>query len=294
MERVATNEELVAEIQQGINVRDNMETLYRQNEKLLYKICSRFQGYSEMDDLMQEAFLGIHSAVDKYDAGSGCLFMTYAIWWIRQALFSYLENCNDVKIPRYLNSSIQKYNKVTAAYLREYNRKPIDAEYKGHLDINQAQLDNIKDTAMRIQIAYLDAPLQVEGDDMCLCDTLSDHFSLEDNVIDTLFNEELKADLMAIIDTACTDTEKEILILRYFSDISLKAAGESVGMTTGQARGEESRALNKIRKDKSTRKLKEKYQEIMASAWRGGNTWTSSTERTAFMLFELERKQMGE
>lgn len=95
-----TNEELVKEIQSGINQQENMKQLYFQNIGLLRSICLKFAHNEEMEDLLQEAFFGLYEAVKHYESDSDVLFMTYAPYWIRQRLRFYTINSGHlIRIP---------------------------------------------------------------------------------------------------------------------------------------------------------------------------------------------------
>ena len=60
------NEELVEQIQAGINPTENMEQLYLQNRSFIYQQAKKYAAYADMDDLMQEAYLGLYEAVKHY------------------------------------------------------------------------------------------------------------------------------------------------------------------------------------------------------------------------------------
>ena len=76
-----TNEELVLQIQQGIDVSKNLETLWRQNYKFFNKCTNRYT--TKTDDLLQEGFLGLCEAVKHYDPERGVKFLTYAGYYIQ-------------------------------------------------------------------------------------------------------------------------------------------------------------------------------------------------------------------
>ena len=59
-------EELVEQIQAGINPTENMEQLYLQNRSFIYQQAKKYAAYADMDDLMQEAYFGLHEAVKHY------------------------------------------------------------------------------------------------------------------------------------------------------------------------------------------------------------------------------------
>ena len=88
-----TNEELVALIQAGENVAENMELLYDQIKGLICSIAWRYRNAGEIEDLEQEGFLALYSAVDGFDPAAGCRFSSYAEKWIRQRMIRYIQDC---------------------------------------------------------------------------------------------------------------------------------------------------------------------------------------------------------
>ena len=72
-----TNEELVRLICSGVDANANLEQLWKQMERLVYKISKQYQ--SETDDLMQEGFLGMVRAVEMYDEEKVILYVSYAV-----------------------------------------------------------------------------------------------------------------------------------------------------------------------------------------------------------------------
>lgn len=70
-----TNEELVALIQAGENVAENMELLYDQIKGLICSIAWRYRNAGEIEDLEQEGFLALYSAVDGFDPAADSRLM---------------------------------------------------------------------------------------------------------------------------------------------------------------------------------------------------------------------------
>lgn len=69
------NEQLVARIQAGEDVAENMLKLYDQNKGFIAKVAKKYQGLAELDDLLQEGYIGLSEAVDHFDAGRGVSFI---------------------------------------------------------------------------------------------------------------------------------------------------------------------------------------------------------------------------
>ena len=80
-----TNEQLVARIQAGENVSENMAQLYDQVKDFIRSIAWKYQHTGEMEDLEQEGYLALYPAIDGYDPAAGCKFLTYAEKWIKAA-----------------------------------------------------------------------------------------------------------------------------------------------------------------------------------------------------------------
>lgn len=90
-----TNEVLVKLFQDATDHRERMDylkELYQDNYLFILKVCRKFSAFEEIDDLTQEAFLGLRIAVERYDPDQGVPFVNYAAIWIEQALRRYLEN----------------------------------------------------------------------------------------------------------------------------------------------------------------------------------------------------------
>ena len=73
-----SNEEIVQEIQNGINVTENMELLYRQNMPLIRRFIKPYSHYENMEDLEQESYFGLFEATKNYDPNKEVKFITYA------------------------------------------------------------------------------------------------------------------------------------------------------------------------------------------------------------------------
>ena len=107
-----TNETLVDIIrnEKSADQMKHLADLYQQNYPYIMRICKKYSGHEELDDLMQEAFFGLRIAVDRYEADQGTPFINYAAIWIEQVIQRYIENCgNVIRVPTYLHTNIIKY-----------------------------------------------------------------------------------------------------------------------------------------------------------------------------------------
>jgi RNA polymerase sigma-32 factor len=59
--------------------------------RLAISMASKFRRYgAPMNDLIQEASLGLMKAADKFDPDRGVRFSTYAVWWIKASIQDYV------------------------------------------------------------------------------------------------------------------------------------------------------------------------------------------------------------
>lgn len=166
-----TNEELVGRIQSGA-APDAMEQLYRQNEGLIKKIANRYDAYAEFDDLVQEGFLGLYEAAQRYELGYDTAFITYAVWWIRQAMRRHIvKGCSLVRIPEHTAGKIREYRRFITQYQQYYGQKPSGAAIQRFLGLDDKSLDRIEKAAYMANIQSMDEPLK-KDDELCLGDTV--------------------------------------------------------------------------------------------------------------------------
>ncbi|WP_053983823.1 sigma-70 family RNA polymerase sigma factor [Niameybacter massiliensis] len=95
---MTNNEELVLRYQQGeLNI---LEDIIRQNENIVCKLASKFYigktNSIDIDDLIQEGYIGLMDACNRYDFDNPkkAKFMTYAIYWIYKKMARFIEQKN--------------------------------------------------------------------------------------------------------------------------------------------------------------------------------------------------------
>ena len=112
-----TNEQLVQKIKAGEDVTENMTRLWQQNRNLIYLIVRKYaKTETDIDDLMQEGYLGMCNAVDHYDLSAGVPFHSYASLWIRQGVRRYSQDNRHIHIPFNLQERILKYQRFLNDY----------------------------------------------------------------------------------------------------------------------------------------------------------------------------------
>ena len=234
-----SNEQLVLRIKAGENTADNMLELYNKNIGLIRYIALKFKNYVDIDDLMQQGYLGLCQAVDSYDCDKGAKFSTIAYFYIFKSISRYVKG------------------NVTRA-------------------------------------VSLDAPIGGEGKEaITLADTVSSGSNMENNILDKVFKEGLKAVIWHEVGEL-EDRKAQVIYDRYKANMTYKAIAEHLGISEAKVITAHASALDELRHS-HVRKLKPFYIEYIETHGYRHNgvgsfqrTWTSSTEYCALKLIDLE------
>ncbi|MDD7143841.1 MAG: sigma-70 family RNA polymerase sigma factor [bacterium] len=285
IENRISNEELVAEIQAGENGSDNMLQLWQQNREFVYKMARMFSSYAEMDDLMQEGYLGLCEAVRYYDAEKGVPFINYAALWIRQVMQRYIDNSgNVVRIPVHIGALVRKYKKLKSEYIKYYGMEPTDREMSSFLGVSEEKLEDIKKSARMGQIRSLSESLG-EEEDYTLADTVASSENLEDDVIRKVDRERMRKGVQEEIERLPKE-QAEVIRHRVIERKSLEETGKQIGRYRDAVNMLQRRAMRILTLPDRCGKYRSYYEEYLAPAAvhhvgvkRFQETWTSEVER---------------
>lgn len=263
-----TNEELVQLIKQGIDSPENMGLLYMQNKGMIYAVVKKYRyacqsDYNgtpiiELDELMHEAYFGLVKAIESYDASQGVLFMSYAIYWIRQAVKRYLDDSGKViRVPVHTQEKIYRYNQITAHFLQHFNREPSLHEYAYYLRESPKAVEQLQRFMFRNKVKSLEAPVPGgEGEHISLADTINSDMDLEEEVLERVSKEQLQRELWDIVGIVLKDNRMtSVLRYRFVELLSLRETGERMGITIEAVRQLEYKALRRLRSNSKTKQL---------------------------------------
>lgn len=289
-----TNEELVIEYQNGN--KEVLKDLYVNNAGLIEKIVRGYQGAAEdPDDLRQESFFGIVRAAELWKPDKGSSFITYAVFWIRQAIQSYLINCGGVvRIPANRRAQIGRYKKVIHAYQLQFGRDPSERELCAVLGLRREQLEELQKDVRALRIRSTSEVIGGEDDDLTLEDTIAADGDAIGDVVEKIQHEELAAALWSCVDDLEDDRAGQILRGRYEEGLTFRECGERFGITAEGARQIEAKALRQLRKPKVTKRIRPFLTEDGARSWSLSGTgyrsflrYGSVQERTLMKIEEL-------
>ena len=290
-----SNEELVESIQkQTIDNSRGMEQLYNQNKGIIHRMAKRYGSYAEMDDLLQEAYIGLYEAVRRYNENMGVKFITYAFSWIKQSITRYIENNgNIIRIPVHRHNMLSRYKKLLERYEKEYNRKPTKEEIGNILQLFPDQVEKLQKDYDRMSTKSLDA-LVAGGDNekMTVADTIPSDVDIESMVLDDIIDKQFKEEFWGLISSKLDESENMVITERFknnhtraeLSDILPQ--NETEPLTPNKCRAIEERALSKLRRSNLRSTLNRRFEIAITKAYHGSiwseNVMYSPTERAAF------------
>lgn len=285
-----TNEEIVLKIKSGVNTEENTLLLWQKNKGYIYKIANSYKEYGELEDLEQEGYIGLCSAVQHYDPVQGVQFISYATFWIKQRMSRYIRNNNVIRIPEHAIDRLMRYKRMARYWKMKLDRWPTDREVMDFLNLSREQLKDLKSDLSVNKVSSLDIPAG-EDEDIDLYELLPGG-GFEDDLIDELQHEQLKKTIWSLVD-GLPGQQPEVIRERYQKGKTLEEVGQLLGVNRDRARTIESNGLRELRKPSRANQLRPfLYDEIYSRGLKGNGlerfrtTWTSSTERTALKMIE--------
>jgi RNA polymerase primary sigma factor len=143
-----------------------LKKLVLANLRFVISVAKQYQNQGlSFSDLINEGNLGLVRAATRFDETRGFKFISYAVWWIRQAIIQAIgEQTRVVRLPLNRLSSIKKISKATLYLEHELEREPTDIEIAEHLEMSNEEV-NIAKRIKPLQISF-DKPLTSEREDV--------------------------------------------------------------------------------------------------------------------------------
>lgn len=234
-----------------------LDNLVKANLRFVVSIAKQYanQGLS-LEDLINDGNLGLIKAAHRFDEKRGYKFISYAVWWIRQAMLQSLaEHSRIVRLPLNRAGTLYRIGKASRQLDQELGRKPRPEEIAKKLKISE---EEVKST-MHIANTHvsLDDPYSNDQDDNALVDYLVDDKARMPD--DQTFEHALTDDMHKALNTL-SDREKHILSL-YFGlngaePMTLEEIGKKLALTRERIRQIKEKAILRLRHSSRAKYLK--------------------------------------
>lgn len=257
-----TNEILCLLIQQGNN--RAKQDLCKKNKLLIAKYANRYKGFfgskMSVDDLMQEGYIGLLKAAERFDATLGNAFTTYATWWIKQNISrAIMDSGFMIRLPIHLMEKISKVTKLDNTYEiqgLDYKNRLIKISDALNISIREVK-QVISYRNIYLNLSSLDIPIG-EEEHSILIDFIKDEGAIlpDDYTINELLKDELNDVLLEL-----TDREEKVLRLRFGLDDgrtrTLEEVGKEFNVTRERIRQIEAKALRKLKHPSRSKRIKD-------------------------------------
>jgi RNA polymerase primary sigma factor len=224
-----------------------MQELVKRNLRFVISVAKKYQNRGlPLTDLIGEGNVGLLTAARKFDPDQGVKFISYAVWWIRQAILAALaRQGRTVRVPLNRTADLSRIVR-TAEYLRQtLRREPTPEEIA---DATKLSLEVVQSlAALNTGDVRLDAPLDPDGDrsliERFIAEDLPD---TEDQAMDRFLSDEIEQALNTL-------QRRDAKVLRLYFGLdggrehTLEEIGGMLGVTRERVRQLRDRALKRLR-----------------------------------------------
>jgi RNA polymerase sigma-B factor len=179
-----------------------------------------------VEDLTQVAYLGLLKAIDRFDAGRGTRFTSYAVPTILGELKRHFRDKGwALRVPRDMQERVMAVNRVSEALSKRLGRSPSVREIAERLECSVEQVLEAREAANSYEAASLDAP--VGGADPDDAPTVADTIGADDGGYDMIESR----DAIAGAWRALPEREQRVLYLRFVEDLTQREIGARIGVS---------------------------------------------------------------
>lgn len=223
------------------------DKLVNANLRFVVNVAKKYQGQGmPLLDLISEGNVGLLNAIERYDVSKGYHFISYAVWWIRQAILKAIcEKSRPIRLPLNRANELVQIEKARKFITNDHSAEAEISEIADLLGMDKSHVADILNISR--EMVSMDNPLSSDRDSSVLGDFIEDkHYQSPDA---TVMNNALKEDIETVLDTL---TEKEADIIRFRfglgnrQPMSLKEVGDQFNLTKERIRQIEKKALKRL------------------------------------------------
>ena len=225
------------------------ERLINSNLRFVVSVAKKFRGQGiPLEDLINEGNIGLMTAVDKFEPEKGYHFISYAVWWVRQAILKALaEQSRPVRLPLNRSNELIQIVRAKNELLKSgENSDPSAEDIAEKTGLERNLVKSLMDIT-REMISF-DSPIKGDEEgDSSYFDFVEDKSQTpEEDVVNHMMEKDVRS-LLGVLG----DKERDIIEKRYGFNgrepMSLKAIGDEYNLTKERIRQIEKSALEKLR-----------------------------------------------
>lgn len=242
------------------------ERLVTANLRFVISYVKKYQGHGlDLSELVAIGNEGLLKAVRKFDPDQGVKFISYAVWWVRQAVLKALaEQTRSVRIPLNQNSQLIRLARAETILAQVLGRDPTEEELGRMLEETPEVIRSSKQ--MSATEVSLDAPVDRSDRE---ASTIGERFpGVDGSEIEEVTDYKLMRETIGrVFMKYLTPRERKILHLYYGLEagaeaMTLERIGELMGVTRERIRQIRERAFEKLRQSPEGRGLAEFWSSV--------------------------------
>ncbi len=232
------------------------EKLISANLRFVVNVAKKYQNQGlPLDDLISEGNIGLINAIERFDVDKGYHFISYAVWWIRQAILKAIcEKSRAIRLPLNRANELVQIEKLRKQMFAEKGEDPDLEKIAYQLGMNPAQVADL--VKIGRDMISLESPAYDEKDSGQIGDYIVGDYSQDPETM--IVENALKEDIETIL-TELSDKEREIISHRFGlqgkKPLSLKDIGARFNLTKERIRQIEKKTLGKLRSPSLARNL---------------------------------------
>jgi RNA polymerase primary sigma factor len=224
-----------------------MQELVKRNLRFVISVAKKYQNRGmALTDLIGEGNVGLLTAARKFDPDQGVKFISYAVWWIRQAILASLaRQGRTVRVPLNRTADLSRIIRTAETLRQELRREPTPEEIAAVTGLSQDVVQSL--AALNTADVRLDAPLDPEGERSLIDRFVTDEQSdAESQAMDKFLSEEIDRALRTL-------PPRDAKVLRLYFGLdggrehTLEEIGGMLGVTRERVRQLRDRALKRLK-----------------------------------------------
>ena len=214
----------------------------------------------KLDDLVQEGYMGIMEAAERFDPTKGNRFSTYGTHWIRQRILrSIAESSRTIRLPVHVQTNIRNMHKLSKQLEMTNGRRPSTPELAHEMDVPLDKIHLYQHLSKNVLSLELPVDRHSNTDDKR---TIGDRVACTEVATpdEDFLSESLRGEVHSMLESL-GHVERLVLTHRFGLDDgivkSLRETAEGMGVSSDTVRNVEAKALNKLRQPGVNYRLKD-------------------------------------